>query len=140
MHNTRYVVSSRGPFVSWPCSCPMLLQISSRHATYTPDQGARHGGHGITEPTGLARENLNRVELIISPIWGRYERSGMLNLTTPPDRSEAQISVAGLAVSRRALAFCLSIAQSATRARHAESRPAATVASSHSRLPAYTRT
>lgn len=34
---------------------------------HTGPQGARHGGHGITEPTGLARENLNRVELIISP-------------------------------------------------------------------------
>lgn len=52
---------SRGPFVrSWPCSCPMLLQISSYwiHTHRTP--GPRDGEHGITEPTGLARENFNR--------------------------------------------------------------------------------
>lgn len=89
-----------GPLVSWPCSCPMLLQILLCHATYTPDQGARHGEHGITEPTGLARENLNRVELIISPYGEDTKTVACWFLTTPPDRSEKpQIYVPGLLLS-----------------------------------------
>lgn len=120
-------VSRSFRFRSWPCSCPMLLQISLHwiHTRRTP--GPRHGEHGITEsPQGWHAKTLTgRANNIAT--WGSHEGDMLVDATARSVLNPRSMCVV-LLLTRRALAV-FSVAKSATRARHAESRPAATVAS-----------